>query len=167
MAILIGILIVLGVQPGPLLIRDHANLVFNMVAIMVAAYILGGAILILGSVHLVKVAFINGHLMGSSILILVALGAYCVNGNMLDVLTTFVMGGVAYLMRHLDYSRAAFFLAFLLGGLAERYFYLSLGAYGWSFLTQPITFILLIITVFMLGFEKIYKYFKRGNTHEP
>lgn len=170
MAILLGIFVILGIQPGPYLIRDHMDLVFSMVAVIVFANIVGAIILIVGSGKLANVAFISGHIMGPSILILVAIGAYCVNNNMLDVLTTFIIGGIAYLMRHLDYSRPAFFLGFLLGALAERYFYLSLGAYGWSFFAQPIPIILLILTILMVSFEKIYKEMKRlfyrGKKHE-
>lgn len=160
MAILLGILVILGIQPGPFLIRDHADLVFSMVAIMMVSYIVGAIILICGSAQLAKVAFIRGHIMGPSILILVAIGAYCVDGSLLDVFTTFAIGGIAYLMRHLDYSRPAVFLGFLLGGLAERYFYLSLGAYRWSFFFLPIPFTIIVITVIMLSFEKVYGWIK-------
>ncbi len=160
MAILLGILVILGIQPGPFLIRDHADLVFSMVAIMIIAYIVGAAILIFGSAQLAKVAFISGHIMGPAILILVGIGSYCVESSLMDVLMTFIIGGIAYLMRHLDYSRPAFFLGYLLGGLAERYFYLSLGAYGWSFFILPIPLTIIIITILMLSFEKMYKWIK-------
>jgi len=160
MAILLGILIVLGIQPGPFLIRDHSDLVFSMVAIMIVSYIVGAIILILGSSQLAKVAFISGHIMGPAVLILIALGAYCVDGSLEDVFVTFIIGGIACLMSHLDYSRPAFFLGFLLGSLAERYFYLSLGAYGWSFFILPIPLIIIFITILMLSFEKIHRWIK-------
>jgi TctA family transporter len=167
MAILLGILVILGITPGPFLIRDHANLVFSMVAIMITSHILGAVILLLGCAQLSKIAFIRGHIMGPSILILVTIGAYSIDNNILDVLTCLIVGGIAYLMRHLHYSRPAFFLGFLLGNLAERYFYLSLGSYGWSFFFLPIPFVLIVLTILMVNYEKIYSGIKmlfRGRT---
>ena len=158
MAVLLGIFVILGIQPGPYLIRDHMDLVYAMVSIIVVANILGALLLIFGSTFLTKVTFISGHIMGPLILTLIAVGAYCTKNNMLDVVATFIIGGIAYAMTLLDYSRPALFLGFLLGVLAERYFYLSLGAFGWSFFVQPIPLIILFLTVLMVYFEKIYSW---------
>ena len=64
-------------------------------------------------------------------------------------------------MKALGYSRPAFFLGFVLGGLAERYFDISLGTYGWTFFLTPISLTLIGITVFGVIFQPAKEYMKR------
>ena len=129
---------------------------------LIASNILGAIILLLASGQLARIAFVPGHILGPLILILVAIGAYSVEGNVLDVFTALILGGIGYWMRSLGYSNPAFFLGFILGLLAERYFHISLESYGWLFFTQPISLILIFIAVLTFNFKKIAALFKKG-----
>jgi len=162
MAVLLGTFLILGIDPGPFFIRDHLDLVFALVIYLIASNILGAIILLLASGQLAKIAFVPGHILGPLILILVAIGAYSVESNVLDVFTALILGGMGYWMRSLGYSNPAFFLGFILGLLAERYFHISLESYGWLFFTQPISLILIFIAVLTFNFEKIAALFKKG-----
>ncbi len=162
MAVLLGTFLILGIDPGPFFIRDHLDLVFALVIYLIASNILGAIILLLASGQLAKIAFVPGHILGPLILILVAIGAYSVEGNVLDVFTALILGGIGYWMRSLGYSNPAFFLGFILGLLAERYFHISLESYGWLFFTQPISLILIFIAVLTFSFKKIAALFKKG-----
>ena len=161
MAILLGAFLILGIDPGPFFIRDHLNLVFALVTYLIASNILGAVILFLASGQLARIAFVRGHIVGPLILILVAIGAYSVERDVLDVFAALIVGGLGYVMRILDYSRPAFFLGFILGLLAERYFHISLEAYGWLFFTQPISLVLLVIAILSFSFRRIVTLPKR------
>jgi len=161
MAVLLGAFLIIGLQPGPMFLKEHLDIAFTLVGVIVLANILGSGIVMLASGKLAKIAFVRGHILGPLILILVALGAYSVRLNMLDVLTAFILGGLGYAMTRLGYSRPALFLGYVLGELGETYFYISLAAYGWLFLTKPIVLILITVAVLGLSYKRIGALFRK------
>ncbi len=161
MAVLLGAFLIVGLTPGPLLLRDHVDFVFSLVAILILGNVLGSVILALAATQLVKVVNVPGTIMGPIILILVAMGAYSTAGNILDVLSAFLIGVLGYAMRRAHFSSPALFLGYILGAMAESYFYLSLEAYGWMFLMRPIVLTLIVIGFFSLNYKWLGKLFKK------
>jgi TctA family transporter len=161
MAVLLGAFLIVGLTPGPLLLRDHVDFVFSLVLILILGNIVGSVILALASALLVKVVYVPGKIMGPIILILVSMGAYSREGNLIDVLSAFIIGVLGYAMRRSGYSTPALFLGYILGEMGETYFYLSLEAYGWKFVLRPIVMILIAIGFFSLNYKWIGALLKR------
>ena len=70
--------------------------------------------------------------------------------KVLTVLTMmFALALLGLVFARLGYSRPSFFLGYVLGNLAERYFGIALLAYGWTFFLRPIS--LFIIVLIILG----------------
>jgi len=70
---------------------------------------------------------------------LVAIGAYSAENNPVDVLMVFVFGALGVAMERFGYNRPALILGFVLGETIERYFQVSINAYGPGFLLRPIS----------------------------
>jgi len=149
-AILMGALLILGIEPGPLFLQESLDLTFAMIGVVVLANIIGAIITLPAAAKMARIAFAPGHILAPLILVLVSLGAYAIANDMMDVVATFIFGALGYSMEKFGYSRATFFIAYILGVLAERYFHLSLAAYGFMFLLRPIALTLFIITMLSL-----------------
>ena len=146
-AILLGALMIYGVQPGPLLIRNSPELFWGVIASM---YI-GNVMLLVLNLPLiplwVKVLKIPYSYLFSFILLFVFVGAYSMNNSLSDVLITIAFGVIGYLMKLFRYEAAPFVLGFVLGPLLEtalkRSLILSDGSFM-IFLNRPISAIFLI-----------------------
>ena len=153
-AILLGSLIMYGLQPGPLLFRDHADMAYVIIALMVLAYV---AILIVGlgaSRVLVRAFMVRKEVVWTAVLILSTVGSYAINNNPLDVWFMFFAGILGLVLRQYGYPLGPLVLALLLGSMAESNFRRALTAAGdagaWVFVTRPISLILLILAALSL-----------------
>jgi len=141
MAVLLGALMIHGVTPGPLLLKEHPEIFWGSVASMY----LGNVMLLLLNLPLiglwVKVLKIPYRILSPIIILLCIIGAYSLNSAPFDIAIMVVFGGVGYLMRKLRYEPAPLLLALVLGTAMERALRQSLSmSYGsfTVFLTRPI-----------------------------
>ncbi|PKM66526.1 MAG: C4-dicarboxylate ABC transporter permease [Firmicutes bacterium HGW-Firmicutes-2] len=154
-AIMLGALIMQGLQPGPLLFRDHAPLVYTIfVGFLIANFFM----LILGFVGIkwfTKIITIPAYILTPVIFVLCIVGSYAINNNFFDVIVMFVSGIIGYVMQKLEFPASPIVLALILGPMAERELRKSLmmsdGEISVLF-TRPISAVLLsiaVITFFM------------------
>ena len=120
MAVLLGAFLVHGVQPGPLMIKEHPEIFWGVVASM---YVGNAMLLVLNLpligiwVQLLKVPY---GVLFPLILLFCVIGVYDVSGNSWDVVIMLAFGVVGYLMKKLAYEPAPLVLAYVLGRLAEE-----------------------------------------------
>ena len=125
-AILISALTIHGVQPGPLLLTEHPEVFWGLVASM---YI-GNVILLILNLPLVGL-FVNLLRIPYTwlvpiILIISIIGVYSVNFSIADIWIMVVSGAAGYLLRKLGYEMAPLLLALVLGDRLEENFRLAL-----------------------------------------
>lgn len=130
MALLLGAFLIVGLDPGPKFLEDHLDLAFSMASTVMFANIVGAAVMMLLAKKLTAVSFIRGSILGPIILILVVFGAFCAKNDLMDIPFMFAFGALGVVMKAYQYNRAALFLGFVLGVMAEKYFGLSLSTYG-------------------------------------
>lgn len=152
-AILIGALMILGLEPGPLLISSRPDIFWGVVASM---YI-GNVMLVLLNlpliglwVQLLKVPY---SLLYVFIVLFCEIGAYSINNDVNDVLMINIFGLVGYLMKRYHFEGAPLILALVLGPMLEsslrRALMMSDGSPA-IFLTRPISAVFLIVAVIFL-----------------
>ena len=163
-AILLGALLIHGVTPGPMLIGQHPELFWGVVASM---YI-GNFILLLLNLPFVPV-FANILRIPKKILLpLVILfcitGMYTVNNSVFDIWMMLLFGTLGFLMRKWAYAGAPLLLALVLGPKLEVAFRQSLmishGDFG-IFINRPISMVFLLATVIFLLGPLIWLMFKK------
>jgi len=120
MALLFGALLIHGMRPGPLLLKDHPELFWGVVSSM---YI-GNVMLLVLNLPLiplwVKVLKIPYRILFPLILLFCIIGSYSLNNSIFDVLVMFIFGVVGYLFRKFGYDPAPLILTFILGSIFEQ-----------------------------------------------
>jgi putative tricarboxylic transport membrane protein len=134
-AILLSALTIHGVQPGPLLLSDHPEVFWSLIASM---YI-GNIILLILNLPLVGI-FVNLLRIPYAwlvpiILIISVIGVYSVNATTFDIWIMVVSGAVGYVLRKFGYEMAPMLLALVLGDRLEASFRLALTMSGGNYAT--------------------------------
>ncbi len=153
MAMLLGCLLSYGVQVGPLLIQQHADVFWGVIASM---YV-GNTMLLVLNLPLigvwVKVLQIPYTLLFPLILLFCVIGAYSINNSSQEVVMMILFGIIGYLMKKFDFAAAPLIMAMVLSPLMENNFRQSLLLSHGSFLiffTRPIACTLMILAAFLL-----------------
>src|SRR3990170_3784453 len=121
-AVLLGGLLIWGLQPGPLLFIEHKDFVWGLIASMYIGNI-AGLIVVLTTVPLfAAVLRIPFSIIAPVIITVCAVGAYTVHNALLDVTVMMVFGVVGYVFKKLSYPLAPLVLALVLGDMAETSF---------------------------------------------
>jgi putative tricarboxylic transport membrane protein len=121
-AVLLGGLMIWGLQPGPLLFVEQKDFVWGLIASMYLGNI-AGLIVVLTMVPLfAAILRVPFPIIAPVIVVICAIGAYTVKNNMLDVWLMVVFGLMGYVFKKLDYPLAPMVLALVLGDAAESSF---------------------------------------------
>jgi putative tricarboxylic transport membrane protein len=163
MAVLFGGLLIHGIQPGPLLIQQHPELFWGVVASM----LVGNAMLLVLNLPLigiwVRLLRVPYEILFPLILFLCVTGVYSVNNSRVDVYLMVLFGLVGYLMQKLGYEPAPLALAYVLGPILESALRQSLIISGGSFaifITRPIAGTAMAVVVALLVVQ-IYSQLRR------
>ena len=154
LAVLLGALLMYGLQPGPRLLQENPQLVWTVIASM---YI-GNVILLVLNLPLVRVwariAAIPFPILGPIILLGAVIGAYSVRYLMFDVWMAALFGVIGYFLRKMAYPLAPIVLACVLGPILETSLKQSLILSGGSlaiFWTRPLTAGILVIAAALVA----------------
>jgi putative tricarboxylic transport membrane protein len=121
-AVLLGGLLIWGLQPGPMLFVEQKDFVWGLIASMYLGNI-AGLIVVLTTVPLfAAILRIPFSIIAPIILVICAIGAYTVHTSMFDVWLMLAFGVVGYIFKKLDYPLAPLVLALVLGDRAESSF---------------------------------------------
>ncbi|HEX6634409.1 MAG TPA: tripartite tricarboxylate transporter permease [Usitatibacter sp.] len=121
-AVLLGGLLIWGLQPGPLLFTEKADFVWGLIASMYLGNI-AGLIVVLTCVPLfAAILRVPFAIIAPVILVICAIGAYTVHNDIFDVYLMVVFGIMGYVFKKLDYPLAPLVLALVLGDNAENGF---------------------------------------------
>jgi putative tricarboxylic transport membrane protein len=163
MAIFFSALIIHGIQPGPLLIKQHPDLFWGLVA----SLYLGNFLLLILNLPLigiwVKLLKVPYKLLFPLILLFCLIGAYTLNDLSFDLYVMIFFGVVGWIMRKFGYEAAPLIMAYILGPMLENALRQSLLISGGSFLifiTRPISGIALGFTSLLL-LSNIFPYIKK------
>ncbi|ANA78510.1 C4-dicarboxylate ABC transporter permease [Paenibacillus glucanolyticus] len=164
-AILLGALVVQGIQPGPQLFATSGELVYTLFAGMIIANILMVIFGISGIRLFVKILLVPKKMLAPLILILSTIGAYAISNNIFDVFTMLVAGIIGYFMKKYGFPASPIVLALILGPMAESEFRRSLvmseGSYS-IFLERPIALGFIIIAVLSLILPLVWGKLKKN-----
>jgi putative tricarboxylic transport membrane protein len=121
-AVLLGGLLIWGLQPGPLLFVEQKDFVWGLIASMYLGNLVG-LIVVLSTVPLfASILRIPFSIIAPIIVVICAIGAYTVHNAMLDIWFMLLFGAIGYLFKKLDYPLAPLVLALVLGDKAEDSF---------------------------------------------
>ena len=152
-AILIGALLIHGVQPGPLLFRNDRDFVFSLVLLMAFAAVATMLLGLLGARPLAKLLKIPQPWLWAGVTLFGIVGAYALNNAVVDVWVMFAAGILGFLLRLAQVPLGPLVLGLILGPMMEsnlrRALILSRG--DWSeVLMRPLVLVFLALTLVSL-----------------
>ena len=121
-AVLLGGLLIWGLQPGPLLFQEQKEFVWGLIASMYLGNIAGLIVVLTTVPFFAAILRIPFSIVAPVILVICAIGAYTVHSSMFDVWLMVGFGVIGYVFKKLDYPLAPLVLALVLGDRAEDAF---------------------------------------------
>ena len=155
MAILLGGFLIMGIIPGPDMLTKHLAITFSMVWTLVIANVITVVLCLLVLDQLAKVTYVRGGLIIPFVLLLVFVGSYTANGQIADLIVTFIFGLLSYFMVLFGWPRPPFVLGFVLGKVIETYLFISVSRYGFTWLRHPVVIILIVLMVIIIAYPYI------------
>ena len=152
-AVLLGGLLVWGLQPGPLLFVEQKDFVWGLIASMYLGNVVGLIVVLLTVPWFAAILRIPFSIIAPVILVICAVGAYTVHSSMFDVWLMMGFGVMGYVFKKLDYPLAPLVLALVLGDMAENAFRQSLLGSGGSllvFVSNPLVTSITVLALVML-----------------
>jgi len=145
MAILLGAFLIHGLVPGPEMLTKHLDITYSMVWSIAIANILGSGLCFLFSGQLAKVATLRYTLFMPGVLSLIYIGAFEASRNWGDVASLMFFGMLGWAMKHFKWPRPPLVLGFILGGVIERYMFISIQRYGIAWMLRPVVVVMFIM----------------------
>lgn len=118
-AVLLGALVIQGPQPGPLLFKDHIDIVYSIFAGMMTANFLMFLVGVFGIRFFVRIISIDRSILIPIIFLLSIVGSYSMRNSLFDVGLAIVFGIIGYFMQRYDFPASPILLSLILGPLAE------------------------------------------------
>src|SRR5262245_66504669 len=117
---MLGRLLILGRQPGPMLFVDKPDFVWALIASMYTGNVIGVLMVLFFVPAFSAILRIPFAILVPLIVFVCAIGAYTVSNSMLDIWYMLGFGVIGYVFKKLDYPLAPLVLALVLGDLAEN-----------------------------------------------
>lgn len=119
-AVLMGGLVIHGLQPGPELFTTYAGMTYTFFAgfVLVQFFMLG--IGMLGCKGFAQISRLSDAILIPSIFILCVVGSFAIHNNVFDVAVMLLFGGIGYLVRKFDMNATAIVLGLILGPIGEK-----------------------------------------------
>jgi putative tricarboxylic transport membrane protein len=166
-AVLLGGLLIWGLQPGPLLFLEQPDFVWGLIASMYLGNVVGLLVVLTCVPFFAAILRIPFSIIAPVIMVICAIGAFTVANSIFDIYMMIAFGFLGYLLRKLNYPLAPLVLALVLGDATEDSFRQSLllsqgdmSIFFSNYLVGGITglaIVLLLIPFFQAGLERMRK----------
>jgi hypothetical protein len=157
MAVFLGGLALLGMTPGPQMIRNDLDVTYTIVWSLALANVFGAGLCILLSGWIARLTTVRFTLLAPHLFMLIAFAAFQSRQSMSDIVALVGIGVLGILLRRFDYSRPAFLIGFVLSNQSEIFlnqaFQIAAARFrrsaeaGWDYIASPITIGLVVLTV--------------------
>jgi putative tricarboxylic transport membrane protein len=160
MAVLLGALMIHGITPGAMLIQEHPDIFWGLIASM---YV-GNCMLLILNLPLVglwvQVLRIPYKILFPLIILFCLIGVYSLSNSVVDIFIMIIFGVIGYLMKKTEYEGAPLILALVLGNMFEtalrQSLMLSDGRFS-IFFSRPISCGFMLMAIFVLLFPLVFK----------
>jgi TctA family transporter len=155
MALLLGAMLIVGLNPGPEMLKSRLDVTYSMVWVLIISNILVAGLCFCILNHLAKLTFVRGTLLIPFLMILVFIGSFTANNDLADIVVTLLFGFIGYFMIRFGWPRPPLVLGLTLGKIAENYLWISTAAYGAKWLLFPTVIGLIALTIFTIAYPTI------------
>src|SRR5258705_3865029 len=147
MAILLGAFLIHGLVPGPDMLHKNLSITYAMVWSIALANILGAGACYAFSPQFARLATLRYTLILPAVLSVVYIGAFEASRSWGDLIALLVFGVFGWLMKQFKWPRPPLVLGLVLGDSIERYMFISIERYSFSWLARPVVAVLLAMAI--------------------
>ncbi|GIO20256.1 C4-dicarboxylate ABC transporter permease [Oceanobacillus oncorhynchi subsp. incaldanensis] len=167
-AIILGALMVQGIQPGPLLFEEQPDQVYGLFVGLLIANVFMMILGLIGIRYFAKVVDVPKYILSPIIFILCFVGAFAINNSLIDVFVMVGAGIIGYFLLKLKFSMSPIILGLILGPMIEsnmrRSLIMSEGDIS-IFFTRPISAAFLLLTILALFLPPLISYIKKRKAY--
>ena len=167
MALLLGAMLIVGLNPGPEMLKSRLDVTFSMVWVLIISNIIVAGLCFMILNHLAALTFVRGSLLIPFLMFLVFIGSFTANNDLNDIITTLLFGFIGFCMVKFGWPRPPLILGLTLGKIAENYLWISTAAYGAKWLLFPTVLILIAITVVTVAYPTIKERMGKAKYERP
>ncbi|MFM1813317.1 MAG: hypothetical protein RLZ98_12 [Pseudomonadota bacterium] len=147
MALLLGGLLLVGIEPGREMVEDNLSMTFTIVWSIALANIFGAGICLMLAGPIARVTTIRYTLIAPFLIVIIFFAAFQASQSWEDLVALCAIGILGIYMKRFGWSRAALLIGFVLSERIEAAFYRTAQVYGMSFLTRPTAMVLMAIVL--------------------
>ena len=163
-AVMLGGLIIWGLQPGPMLFVDNPDFVWGLIASMYTGNVIGVLIVLAFVPFFAAILRIPFAILTPLIIVICGIGSYAVHNSMIDIWYMLIFGVIGYVFKKLDYPLAPLVLALVLGDMAENALRQSLIMSQGSlaiFFTRPISGVITALAIFFFALPALTPWLRK------
>ena len=152
MAIFLGGVVLLGVEPGPSMVGPDVNVTYSIIWSLALANIMGAGICIAMAQPISRLTRIPFQLLAPFMIALICFAAFQATRDLADLVALLAIGLLGILIKRFGWPRPALLIGYVLAPQAETFFYQALQFNGWEFLIRPGVLIIGAITLISVYF---------------
>jgi len=150
MAIFLGGMVLLGIQPGPSMVTTNLDVTYTIIWSLALANILGAGLCIALAIPISRLTLIPFQLLAPFMITVICFASFQATRILEDLVALLVIGVIGIYMRRFGWPRPALLIGFVMAPQAETYLYQAVQFYGWGFMGRTGVLIILAITVVSL-----------------
>lgn len=157
MAVFLGGLTILGVEPGPALVGSNLDITYTIIWSLALANVVGTLTCLFLSPQVAKITTIPYGYVAPFMLMIIFFAALQATRSLEDLILLIVIGAIGTLFKYFDWPRPALLIGFVLAGTVETYYYQAVQFYSWEMLQRPGVIILIILMVISVLVSTVFK----------
>jgi putative tricarboxylic transport membrane protein len=151
MAVFLGGLLILGIQPGPSMVTEHVDLIYTAIWSLALANVFGAALSIALSKPITRLTVIPFSYLAPFMVLIITFACYQATRSWGDLIALLIMGILGWVMKQYGWPRPAALIGFVLADNLETYLFISVQRYGFQWLTRTGVIVLALIIVASVG----------------
>lgn len=152
MAVFLGGMILIGVEPGPSMVTTNLDLTYSIIWSLALANVFGAGLCILLAPQISKLTRIPFQMLTPFMIMVICFAAFQATRDIADLLALLILGVLGVLMKRFGWPRPALLIGFVLAPQAETFLYQAVQFYGWDFVVRPGVLIIGVIIVLSVWF---------------
>ncbi len=137
MAVFIGGLVLIGLEPGPRLLTAELPTTYTIVWSLAFANVVGAGLCLFLSPAIARLTTIRYHLLAPFMLMVISFAAFQASRDLMDFVFLIAIGLLGVGLKRFGWSRPALLIGFVLADQVETYLYQAIQFHEWGFLTRP------------------------------
>ncbi|SUA99552.1 Tripartite tricarboxylate transporter TctA family [Pannonibacter phragmitetus] len=152
MAVFLGGMVLLGIQPGPSMVGADLNITYSVIWSLALANVMGAGICLALAIPISRLTQIPFQRLAPFMIVLICFAAFQATRSLADLVALLCLGVLGVLMKRFGWPRPALLIGYVLAPQAETYLYQALQFNGWDFVFRPGVIVIAVMTLASIWF---------------